>query len=843
MRPIKAIFDGPDVTALGEVPDDEGIDWGGGIEIPSSDDVVLHDDIFDSGGLLLSSIMPPLAISETFVVGSAAAMIALDAQRGDVAVRTDVGKTFILSTDSPGTLGDWIELLAAGTSVVSVNGYTGVVVLNAADVGALTQAAGDARYVQITNAGAATLSATGDITLSADSDANAAGAILLKTAGTTKWTITNSGVLQAGTAITTGALPGAIVLPNATSLWGANAANGAPYRLIQLDATDFVRVDVDGRGIQIGGPIASGSAPLTYRNISLTATLTGNVQEVGFWCHPTVDSSAVTAGVGIDARVSALAGVYNITDIYGIHILNPSLGAGVTATRITGLLIDSQSGATTNLAIQTNGTAGVSFGGSMRVDGAVGQGVASQTTNAYRIGTGFTLTGGTNLIAYNTTPTFDVSGTTSMSVYNGKITSAAGSYTTSDAYVFRANSPSLGAGHTVTRLYGVYVDDQTVGGTSYAIRTNLGMVRFGDRVGVGGDPTSFGLLDLQSTTQTIIIPRMTTTQKNAMTATNGMLVYDSSLGVVQGYQSGVWTSYGTAGGADNVNIAGVFFNVDSDASDATNVDSFIWGRDRLATAGGTTLMTLNASGYLLLGTTLTTSVAAFDIVIPNTNFLRAVNAAGTDTKPLIGLGSTDVVLIGSGNVRVQSGIFMVNTTITSAANSGDIVLANQRGLRILDSGSTTAYIAIDRTTNGTTQSTRIDPSALGVITIGAPGYIDDGTAGDLILAVSKSIRIANAAGTATIKVLTSSGTGDVVANGTNSLALQTAATERVKIDSAGNVLFFAGAGLGGGALVISIHNATTDPTTNPAAGGILYASGGALKWRGSSGTVTTIAPA
>jgi hypothetical protein len=48
---------------------------------------------------------------------------------------------------------------------------------------------------------------------------------------------------------------------------------------------------------------------------------------------------------------------------------------------------------------------------------------------------------------------------------------------------------------------------------------------------------------------------------------------------------------------------------------------------------------------------------------------------------------------------------------------------------------------------------------------------------------------------------------------------------------------------GGGAGVIGIDNADTVPTTNPTAGGILYCEGGALKYRGSSGTVTSVAPA
>jgi hypothetical protein len=48
---------------------------------------------------------------------------------------------------------------------------------------------------------------------------------------------------------------------------------------------------------------------------------------------------------------------------------------------------------------------------------------------------------------------------------------------------------------------------------------------------------------------------------------------------------------------------------------------------------------------------------------------------------------------------------------------------------------------------------------------------------------------------------------------------------------------------GGGDGVIGIANATTVPNSNPSGGGVLYAQAGALKWRGSAGTVTTIAAA
>jgi len=58
-----------------------------------------------------------------------------------------------------------------------------------------------------------------------------------------------------------------------------------------------------------------------------------------------------------------------------------------------------------------------------------------------------------------------------------------------------------------------------------------------------------------------------------------------------------------------------------------------------------------------------------------------------------------------------------------------------------------------------------------------------------------------------------------------------------------NIGFSTTSQFGGGSRVIGIANATTAPTTNPTNGGVLYVEAGALKYRGSSGTVTTIANA
>ncbi|MGO4345547.1 hypothetical protein AB4Z45_08655 [Paenibacillus sp. MCAF9] len=91
--------------------------------------------ILDSGGKLDAAVLPAIAITDTFVVATQVAMLALTCEVGDVAVRTDVQKSFILKTAGPSTLANWQELLTPTSPVQSVAGRTGVVTLTSADVG------------------------------------------------------------------------------------------------------------------------------------------------------------------------------------------------------------------------------------------------------------------------------------------------------------------------------------------------------------------------------------------------------------------------------------------------------------------------------------------------------------------------------------------------------------------------------------------------------------------------------------------------------------------------------------------------------------------------------------
>lgn len=92
--------------------------------------------ILDANGKLADSVIPKIAMTNTFVVASQSAMLSLSsAQEGDVAIRTDLSKSFILISNSYSSVSAWQELLTPTDSVTSVNGKIGSVNISLAELG------------------------------------------------------------------------------------------------------------------------------------------------------------------------------------------------------------------------------------------------------------------------------------------------------------------------------------------------------------------------------------------------------------------------------------------------------------------------------------------------------------------------------------------------------------------------------------------------------------------------------------------------------------------------------------------------------------------------------------
>lgn len=234
----------------------------------------------DAGSKLDAGQLPALAITETFVVATEAEMLALVAQQGDVAVRTDVSTSYILTVEPASTLANWQELLVPTGGVTSFNGRTGSV----------TPSSGDYTFAQISSK-PTTLSGYG-IT---DAATAAQGALADSALQPADLPTISSGVYT----------------PTAYAGVNATGVSGAPCRWIRV-----------GSHVMVAG------------RVNLSATTSGATTNVDI--DPPVASgfTAITdmagAGTGIIAGVRAPASMQaqTVSDRLGFYFVAPASGSG-----------------------------------------------------------------------------------------------------------------------------------------------------------------------------------------------------------------------------------------------------------------------------------------------------------------------------------------------------------------------------------------------------------------------------------------------------------------------------------------------------------------------------------
>jgi len=84
-------------------------------------------------GKLITAQLPLIAIKNTFVLASQTAMLALIAETGDMAIRSDVNKSYVLKGTNPALISDWQELLTPPNAVTTVFGRNGAVTSQTGD--------------------------------------------------------------------------------------------------------------------------------------------------------------------------------------------------------------------------------------------------------------------------------------------------------------------------------------------------------------------------------------------------------------------------------------------------------------------------------------------------------------------------------------------------------------------------------------------------------------------------------------------------------------------------------------------------------------------------------------
>lgn len=101
----------------------------------------------------------------------------------------------------------------------------------------------------------------------------------------------------------------------------------------------------------------------------------------------------------------------------------------------------------------------------------------------------------------------------------------------------------------------------------------------GGNFGIGTDnPAESAAVDITSTTGALLVPRMTTTERDALTAVNGMTIYNTTTNAFNSYENGSWITVSGGGGS----VFSITSNVVSNTEGDIELDDFIFGSPQLA---------------------------------------------------------------------------------------------------------------------------------------------------------------------------------------------------------------------------------------------------------------------
>lgn len=635
---------------------------------------------------------------------------------------------------------------------------------------------------------------------------------------------------------------------------------GAPYAgSLTLNSTVGIKSDAtsslvrisggvqdDGAVIILGGS-TNGSIP-NQGNIRVGSSTMGSWTSTGFafgsslTAAPTHTITLASSGTGIAA--------YNTTDQTTNHervrmywaanafnIASEQGGTGaarpiqiISNNGNSALLVDNSSA---NGAVKVTGTSGVAGGSSFRIIGTLSASSSSQ-------------------YSVNIAPTINQSGTAGYIAHLVNVTettTGSGLKLLSDWQVGSSSLLSINnvgriVVHSTSATEGLAIHDTVDEVTNYSrlhIYSSGGVTYVNTEVGGSGT-----LLPLSVGSTTTV-----RTVYNLNSATSKIRHDTGTSSIAQ-------KMVDHTGGFNSSSIFQSFFNISpviNTSGTASNTDFLLNRTQTNVGSGAQNLMDLQVGGVPMFTVSNigTASIAAagsflnYNTVDQITNFERNkqswVSNVFTITNESGGTGvNRDVSLIGNGSSIVTIGGLSssIAVTISRGATSYDLVRLTstgftkssgvQYGLRIdpvINQSATGGYTAI-----------LVNPTETAVGS-GAQNLMD------LQVGSVSKFRVTNAGALITASTMTVGGTitvsGQVVATGfrptgglfslgmfspaTNTLAFSTNTTLQMSIGPSGTMF---------------IADNTSVPATNPVGGGFLYVESGALKYRGSSGTVTVL---
>jgi hypothetical protein len=265
------------------------------------------------------------------------------------------------------------------------------------------------------------------------------------------------------------------------------------------------------------------------------------------------------------------------------------------------------------------------------------------------------------------------------------------------------------------------------------------------------------------------------------------------------------------------------------------------GATNLSVAGSLGIGATSLTGYgLRLSKNLTGATTAYGIELDATIQSdvtalvlgirsRLSTAAASFTLPELYHFYAGQGAIGAGSAVTKQYGFMVTSSLTGAATNyafyGNLAVSGSARWNLYMNGNAPNYLAGNLFIGTTVNSELLTVAGAGRYT-GASGGFGAGTEGASIDFDGSLVRLGHVNG---------------VAGSAKPVTILTGGNEKWRFDSSGNFLMGVTAAGTTAATTLQMANGTA-PTAN-ISGGQLYVEGGALKYRGSSGTVTTLAAA
>ena len=289
-------------------------------------------------------------------------------------------------------------------------------------------------------------------------------------------------------------------------------------------------------------------------------------------------SGTVSSLIGFDI-VPTYTGSGLVGAFYGVHIYDGS-GAGTHPTSQYGVYIDALAfGATNNYAIYVAGNNPTYLGGTLQTGGIITCGSTIKATNFWcdsavntvAIGVGVPAATGApyyfvgigHNAAHNMTASVSfstiVGASAGYSITTGVRNTLLGAYAGYSIATSGSRNVMIGqsAGRYETASDSFYVNniDQSTSAQDKAYSLLYGKfsgsaasltgqyLRINGSLGINTTPNASAILDIVSTTQGVLFPRMTTTQKAAIvTPAEGLMVWDTTLHVLSVYNGTAWQS-------------------------------------------------------------------------------------------------------------------------------------------------------------------------------------------------------------------------------------------------------------------------------------------------------------